>query len=276
MEGMNSDMEERMRADAALKARGLAASRERAQALIAAGLAAVNGRPIEKPAQKVGPEDVLTVLGDVHPYVGRGGLKLEKALQCFGIDPSGRVCMDIGASTGGFTDVLLRSGAAHVYAIDVGAGQLDPSLASDPRVTSMERVNARALTAAMFPRRPTLAVMDVSFISIRLILPAALAVLGEAGRLVSLVKPQFEAGRDRVGKGGVVSSPKAHAQVLREIVDFAPTLGWRVRAVDFSPIAGGSGNLEFLADCLPGEVSKGQVSEADIERAVRQAHQMLK
>ena len=261
-----------MRADAALKQRGLAASRERAQALIAAGLATVNGRPIEKPAQKVGPGDRLEVLGAVHPYVGRGGLKLEKALAVFGVDLSGKVCMDIGASTGGFTDVLLRNGAARVYAIDVGAGQLDPSLAKDPRVIVMEKTNARTLTPEMFSDKPTLAVMDVSFISIKLILPAALTVLGQGGRLISLVKPQFEAGRDRVGKGGLVTSAKTHAAVLREIVDFVPTLGWRVRALSFSPIAGGSGNLEFLADIAPD--GDTVISPEEIDGVVRQAHAM--
>lgn len=269
-------MAESMRADAALKARGLAPSRERAQALIAAGLATVNGRPIEKPAQRVGPEDVLSVLGSVHPYVGRGGLKLEKALSAFGVDPAGQVCMDIGASTGGFTDALLKSGASLVYAIDVGAGQLDPSLAADARVISMEKVNARALTAEMFPQRPTLAVMDVSFISVKLILPAAFSVLGEAGRLISLIKPQFEAGRGKVGKGGVVSAAKTHAEVLRDIADFAPHLGWRVRALDFSPIAGGSGNLEFLADFVPEGRCDRNITDEDIDRLVRQAHATIK
>ena len=269
-------MDERMRADAALKARGLAASRERAQALISAGLVTVNGRAIEKPARKVGPADILEVLGSVHPYVGRGGLKLEKALSAFGIAPAGQVCMDIGASTGGFTDVLLRNGAARVYAIDVGAGQLDPSLQADERVVSMEKVNARALTPDMFAQRPTLAVMDVSFISIKLILPAALAVLGAGGRLVSLVKPQFEAGRDRLGKGGLVTSARTHGAVLRDLVDFVPALGWRVRALDFSPVAGGSGNLEFLADLVAGDRCDALLSDRDIERVVRQAHEAVR
>lgn len=269
-------MDGQMRADAALKARGLAASRERAQALIAAGLVMVNGRPLGNKALKVGPEDVLQVLGSVHPYVGRGGLKLEKALSSFGVDAAGRVCMDIGASTGGFTDVLLRNGAARVYAIDVGTGQLDPSFEADGRVVSMEKVNARTLTVDMFPERPTLAVMDVSFISIRLILPAAFGVLGGDGRLVSLIKPQFEAGRDRVGRGGLVTSARIHAEVLRDIAGFVPALGWRMRAVDFSPIAGGSGNREFLADFVPEGRCDAEVTQKDIDRAVRQAHEAVK
>ena len=268
--------DERMRADVALVQRGLAASREKARTLIASGLATVNGAVIAKASQKVDESDILAVTGVAHPYVGRGGLKLEKALASFGVDPAGAVCMDIGASTGGFTDVLLRGGARHVYAIDVGAGQLDPSLASDPRVTSLEHTNARELTADMFPERPTLGVMDVSFISIRLILPAACAVLGDDGRMICLVKPQFEAGRAEIGKRGIVSKPATHARVLREIVDFAPTIGWRVRALDYSPISGGDGNIEFLADIVPAARDGASVGSDEIETLVKRAHAALK
>lgn len=267
---------EKQRADAALVARGLAASREKAQALIAAGLATVNGAPIAKPAQKVGEADALAVTGEAHPYVGRGGLKLEKALAAFGVDPAGAVCMDIGASTGGFTDVLLRNGARRVYAIDVGTGQLDPRLAADPRVVSMEHTNARTLRREQFDEPPELAVMDVSFISIRLILPAACAVLGDGGRLISLVKPQFEAGRAAIGKRGIVSKPETHARVLRGIADFAPTLGWRVRALEVSPITGGDGNVEFLADLVPAGQGGAAVSPGEIDALVRRAHEKKK
>ena len=244
-------MNEPLRTDVALVARGLASSREKARALIGAGLVTVNGTTVSKPAQKVNDNDALVVLGEVHPYVSRGGLKLEKALRVFDVDVKGAVCADVGASTGGFTDVLLRGGARRVYAIDVGTGQLDPSLASDPRVVSMEHVNARTLDISMFPERPTLAVMDVSFISVRLILPALFTVLGEAGRVVTLVKPQFEVGRGHIGKRGIVTDPKARRQVLDDLVQFAPTLGWRVRALDVSPITGGDGNVEYLADIVP-------------------------
>ena len=168
--------------------------------------------------------------------------------------------------------MLLRGGARRVYSIDVGAGQLDAKLLGDSRVTSMEHVNARTLDDSMFPESPTLAVMDVSFISIRLILPAALAVLGEAGRMITLVKPQFEAGRQHIGKRGIVSKPQAHRQVLREIVDFAPTLGWRVQGLDFSPIAGGDGNLEFLADIVPEGRCTADICQADIDALVSRAH----
>ncbi len=261
-----------LRADAALAARGLAPSREKARALIEAGLATVNGAVISKPAQRVTEEDVLAVVGQAHPYVSRGGLKLEKAIRVFDVNVKDAVCMDVGASTGGFTDVLLRNGARRVYAVDVGAGQLDPRIAGDPRVVSMEHVNARVLDASMFPEPPALGVMDVSFISIRLILPAALAVLGLRGRMVTLVKPQFEAGRANIGKRGVVSKPEVHRQVLRELVEYAPSLGWRVRALDFSPIAGGDGNLEFLADIVPGEAFEGTIGPDAIDAVVKAAH----
>ena len=263
-----------MRADTALAARGLAASREKARSLIEAGLATVNGSVIKKPAQKVREADVLAVLGEAHPYVSRGGLKLEKALRVFRVDAAGRVCVDIGASTGGFTDVLLQNGAAKVYAVDVGSGQLDPRLAADARVVSLERVNARALDGGLFQERPTLGVMDVSFISIRLILPAAFEVLGADGRMISLIKPQFEAGRQAVGKGGIVSKSEAHKQVLKEIVQFVPTLDWRVRALDFSPVTGGDGNIEFLADMAPGDGES--VSPERIAEVVALAHAQMR
>lgn len=266
---MNDD---RVRLDTELVRRGLAPSRERAQRLIDAGLVKVNGQPARKPAEKIAAGAALQVLGADMPYVSRGGLKLEKALDAFGVDPAGRVCLDIGASTGGFTDVLLRRGARRVYAVDVGVGQLDPGIAADDRVVSMERVNARAMTADMFPETPALAVMDVSFISIRLILPATLSILGDRGRMLTLVKPQFEAGRQDVGKRGIVSSPKAHVRVLEELVFFVPALGWRVRALGFSPITGGDGNIEFLADIVPQACCDRETDSAKIRRCVEAAH----
>ena len=265
-------MEDMLRIDVALTRRGLAQSRERAQRLVAAGLVTVNGVAVGKPSMKVSPEDALAVLGEDIPYVSRGGLKLEKALRAFDIDPTGLVCMDIGASTGGFTDVLLQGGARHVYAIDVGSAQLDPRLREDPRVTNLEHVNARALDPDLFPETPTLAVMDVSFISIQLILPAAFAVLGADGRMVALVKPQFEAGRREVGKHGVVSSQAAHIRVLEALIAFVPTLGWRVQNLDFSPIRGGDGNLEFLADLLPAGRCPRPFPAEEISGLVRRAH----
>ena len=265
------DNDKRMRADTALVSRGLAASREKARSLIDAGLVALNGAKLEKPSRRVGEEDALEVQGQDHPYVSRGGLKLEKALRAFDVPVEGRICLDVGASTGGFTDVLLRAGARRVYAVDVGRGQLHPSLLADDRVVSLEKVNARALEASMFQVRPVLAVMDVSFISIKLILPALFRVLGGSGRVVSLVKPQFEAGRQAVGKGGIVSSAAAHRRVLEDLVAFVPTLGWRIAGLDLSPITGGDGNLEFLADILPGTDGK-TVGMEEIDAVVKRAH----
>lgn len=267
------DKPKKLRADVALVERALAESREKAQALIMAGLVYIGEEKVLKPSEAVKPEDQLIVRGAAHPYVSRGGLKLEKALRVFGCDPTGVVAMDLGASTGGFTDVLLRGGARHVYAIDVGFGQLDWRIRSDERVTVMERTNARSITADMFDPVPTLAVMDVSFISIKLILPAAFRILGPEGRFISLIKPQFEAGRERVGKKGVVSDPVTHADVVESIVRFVPTLGWKTRAIDFSPITGPEGNIEFLADFLPAEKVDGEITRDDIEAMVKAAHE---
>ena len=268
--------DESLRADVALCARGLAVSRERAQALIAAGFAYADGAPVKKSSQKLSPDAALEVRGEWCPYVSRGGLKLEKALRSFGADVSGAVAVDVGASTGGFTDVLLQSGARRVYAVDVGTAQLDAHLASDPRVISMEQTNARALRREMFPEPPALGVMDVSFISITKILPALREVLGGGGRLISLVKPQFEAGRSALGKNGIVTSPAVHERVLRDLAAAAPTCGWRVRAYDFSPIAGTQGNLEFLADLVPDDGRTPSPEPGAIRDLVRRAHAELR
>lgn len=263
----------KVRADVALVERGLAESREKAQALIMSGVVYVDEVKVDKASQAIKPEDNLLVRGAAHPYVSRGGLKLEKALKVFHYDPTGVVAMDLGASTGGFTDVLLQNGARHVYSIDVGFGQLDWRIRNDERVTVMERTNARALTEDMFPERPSLAVMDVSFISIRLILPCACRILGEEGRFLTLIKPQFEAGRERVGKKGVVSDPQTHFDVVKSIVDFVPTLGWRAQALDFSPIRGPEGNIEFLADLVPEARAQAESpTDDEIRDLVARAH----
>ena len=264
-------MKERL--DVALVSRGLAESREKAQAMIISGTVFLNGQRADKASLAVKEEDTVEARGTAHPYVSRGGLKLEKALQVFPIDVTGITAMDIGASTGGFTDVLLQNGAAHVYAIDVGYGQLDWKLRNDPRVTVMERTNARYLTPEDLPLRPTLGVMDVSFISITKILPAAAAILGEEGAFISLIKPQFEAGRERVGKKGVVRDPQVHEDVVRDIVNFVPTLGWHVQGLDFSPITGPEGNMEFLCDMAPG--TAGQIDDLLITQVVARAHETL-
>lgn len=240
----------RVRLDALLLDRGLVASRERAQALILAGQVLVDGKPGVKAGTAVPPESDVTLITPDHPYVGRGGLKLAHALDTFQIDVRGRTALDVGASTGGFTDVLLRRGAAHVVALDVGHGQLDWRLRNDPRVTVIERVNARTLTPDTFgDARPTLfeiITIDVSFISLRLILPSVAPLLTGPADLVCLVKPQFEAGRNEVGKGGIVADPDVHARVVEEVKRAAADAG--LRAVDEtpSPIAGQEGNREFL------------------------------
>lgn len=263
-------MKERL--DVALVSRGLAESREKAQAMIISGTVFLNGQRADKASLAVKEEDTVEARGTAHPYVSRGGLKLEKAMQVFPIDVTGITAMDIGASTGGFTDVLLQNGAARVYSIDVGYGQLDWKLRNDPRVTVMERTNARAMTREQFPDVPSLAVMDVSFISIRLILPAAIGVMGDEGRFLTLVKPQFEAGRDRVGKKGVVREAETHRDVLREIMAFVESIGWVVQGMDFSPIRGPEGNIEFLYDLVKTGRERAVCSEEDILRTVAAAH----
>ena len=269
-------MSDKMRADVALVSRGLCESREKAQASIMAGLVYVGERKILKASESVKPEDELTLRGHAHPFASRGGLKLEKAIRSFGADLTGKVCMDIGAATGGFTDVCLQSGARHVYAIDVGYGQFDWKLRNDPRVTVMERTNARYLTQEQVPLHPTVTVMDVSFISIRLILPVAAGIMGDEGVFYTLIKPQFEAGRDRVGKKGVVRDLKVHEDVLREIVDFVPTFGWQVQALDYSPITGPEGNIEFLAKITKKRSDTEPFSPDVIRELVSRAHDEMK
>ena len=267
---------EKLRADVALFARGLAPSRERARALIEAGLVYASGAQVKKAAQQVDAEAALEVRGEVCPYVSRGGFKLEKALRSFHVEVRGAVAIDVGASTGGFTDVLLQNGAAKVYAVDVGTAQLDPKIEADARVVKMEQTNARTLTREMFDPAPTLGVMDVSFISILKILPALRQVLGDGGRLISLIKPQFEAGRELLGKKGVVSKPAVHERVLRDLISLAPECGWRVRALDFSPIKGGDGNLEFLGDFVPDDGRQAIPDAQQIRELVRRAHEAMR
>jgi 23S rRNA (cytidine1920-2'-O)/16S rRNA (cytidine1409-2'-O)-methyltransferase len=238
-----------LRLDTLLVERGLAASRERARALILAGQVRVDGRPAGKAGTPVGVDAAVTLLEPDHPYVGRGGLKLEHALSTFGFAVEGRLALDIGASTGGFTDVLLRHGAARVVALDVGHGQLDWRLRSDPRVIVLEKTNARALTPEMLPvdaRRFDIVTIDVSFISLRQILPVVPPLVAPGGDIVALVKPQFEAGRGEVGKGGIVRDDGVRARVVEEIVQHALALGLTRAGLSESPITGMEGNREFL------------------------------
>ena len=264
----------KQRVDVWLVTRGLAESREKAQALIMAGQVYIGEKKVLKASEQTEEDAPLQVRGAQDAFASRGGHKLEKAITAFGADVSGRVALDIGAATGGFTDVLLRHGAAHVYAIDVGYGQLDWKLRNDPRVTVMERTNARSLTREQFDRHPNLTVMDVSFISIRLILPVAAAIMGEEGRFLTLIKPQFEAGKGQVGKHGVVREKEIHERVIREICAFAPSFGWHVNDLTFSPIKGPAGNIEFLADIQPG--AGDGISDDAIRSLVRIAHEELK
>jgi len=240
---------QRSRLDIVLVERGLAASRERARALILAGQVRVNGHIVTKAGHGVAPDADVALVEPDHPYVGRGGVKLAHALDAFAIDPNGRVALDVGASTGGFTDVLLRRGAARVVALDVGHGQLDWALRNDPRVFVIERVNARTLTADQLPaevRAFDIITMDLSFISARQVLPAITPFLAPRGDAVVLVKPQFEAGRDEVGKGGLVRDAAIHARVIDEVAGAADALGLTRVAVTESPITGAEGNREYF------------------------------
>jgi len=237
------------RIDKLLLEGGFAESRAKAQALVMAGVVLVDEKRVAKPSETYGPEALIRIKGDTaeSKYVGRGGLKVEKALEEFGIDPAGYICLDVGASTGGFTDCLLQNGAAKVVAIDVGTNQLAWKLRSDPRVDSRENVNARALTPDDFEGPFDLIVMDVSFISVTKILPVLVPLLAKAGRIIVLIKPQFEVGKGEVGKGGIVKDPAQHERVVRKVSEFAVGCGLRVGGVIDSPILGAEGNKEFLA-----------------------------
>lgn len=266
-------MADRIRADVALVEMGLCRSRERAQAAIMEGIVFLGEKRINKPSEMIAPDDVLTLKQKQVEYVSRGALKLEKAIRVFQADLHDRVVMDIGSSTGGFTDICLRNGARHVYAVDVGYGQLDWKLRNDPRVTVMERTNARFLTREMFPEIPSVTVMDVSFISIRLIIPAAIRIMGDNGVFYTLIKPQFEAGRDLVGKNGVVRDPETHSAVLKRVIGFVRELEWQVVALDYSPITGPKGNIEFLAEIRKKGDDREAVTEEKADAVVNEAHQ---
>jgi 23S rRNA (cytidine1920-2'-O)/16S rRNA (cytidine1409-2'-O)-methyltransferase len=236
--------EPRQRLDVLVVSRGLAASREKAQALILAGQVLVNGQKADKAGANVDAAARIELLTQPR-YVGRGGLKLEAALDHFAIDPAGKICLDVGSSTGGFTDCLLQRGAARVYAIDVGTGQLDWKLRNDPRVIVQEQVNARYLTREQIPEPVALAVCDVSFISITMILPALAALLAPDAEMVILVKPQFELDRDQVGKGGIIRDPALHHQACQRVETATRLLGFHTQIIP-SPILGAEGNREFL------------------------------
>ena len=250
---------------------GYAESRERAKTTVMSGLVFVNGQRADKPGMAVDPAAKIEVRGAAIPFVSRGGFKLDKALKVFPVDPQGKTCIDCGASTGGFTDVLLQHGAEKVYAVDVGYGQLAWKLRTDERVVNLERTNLRYVTAEQIPEALDLAVMDVSFISIRLVLPAVKALLKPEADLVCLIKPQFEAGREEVGKKGVVRDRAVHERVVQEILAFAPSIGLTVMGLDYSPIRGPEGNIEYICHLKNGLFEAGVIDVAGIVAASHEA-----
>jgi len=236
----------KVRLDLTLLDKKLAPTRQRAQALILAGRVLVNQEPMTKPGTRISEDDTVVIKGTDMPFVSRGGIKLAEALTQFQIDAGGRYCMDVGASTGGFTDCLLQNGAAHVLAVDVGYGQIAWKLRQDPRVTVLERTNIRYLTVDKVPFPIDLAVIDVSFISLRIVVPAIRIFLKSDATVLTLIKPQFEVGRGRVGKGGVVKNHALHEEVIQSLSQFFETVGFRVHGLVPSPITGPKGNKEFL------------------------------
>ncbi len=265
-------MSEKIRLDAAVLAAGLAESREKAKAAIMAGIVFVNGQREDKPGTQVKSTDNIEVRGQKLRYVSRGGLKLEKAMEQFPIELGGCLCMDVGASTGGFTDCMLQNGAAKVYAIDVGRGQLAWKLRTDERVVNLERTNIRHVTREQVPEEIDFCSIDVSFISLTLVLPVVYGLLREGGKLVCLIKPQFEAGKENVGKKGVVRDASVHAEVIDKIINFLGEIGFSVIGADFSPVKGPEGNIEFLACAQKGEGPSVEVNAAEL---VRLAHEQL-
>ena len=266
-------MKHKERLDVLLVSLGLAESRAKAQATIMAGEVYVNGQKADKSGMEVDITANIEVRGSTCPYVSRGGLKLEKALRNFGVDPTGYVCSDSGASTGGFTDCLLQQGASKVFAIDVGYGQLAWKIRNDPRVVVMERTNIRYVTLEDLGEPLDLSVIDVSFISLGLVLPVVKTLLKPTGQVLCLIKPQFEAGKDKVGKKGVVRDPAVHEEVLQNFISLAKSLDFTIRNLTFSPVKGPEGNIEFLAhlSMQPGEDS--YLAPGDL---VAQAHAALK
>jgi 23S rRNA (cytidine1920-2'-O)/16S rRNA (cytidine1409-2'-O)-methyltransferase len=257
----------RIRLDLAVQAQGLAASRERARALVLAGVVLVDGRLVDKAGTLVPEEARIALVVPEHPYVGRGGVKLQGALERFAISVTGRICLDLGASTGGFTDCLLQHGAARVYAVDVGRGQLDARLRADPRVVVMERTHALTLLPTDFTDRPDLATIDLSFISLASILPVLPSLLADSGDILALIKPQFEVGKGQVGKGGVVRDLEAHRLVITKVGRRAVELGLRILGAAPSCLLGPKGNREFFI--YLSKIGISVTSEEAAEQAVR-------
>ena len=265
-------MKHKERLDVLLVEKGLCESRSRAQAVIMSGEVYVNGQKSDKPGTPTDVEAEIEIRGNACPYVSRGGLKLEKALRDFGVDPTGLTCLDSGASTGGFTDCLLQNGAKQVFAIDVGYGQLAWSIRTDPRVVCMERTNIRYVTPEQLGTPVQLAVIDVSFISLRIVLPAVKALLSADGQIIFLIKPQFEAGKENVGKKGVVRDPAVHQAVLNSFLQLADELQMTVCNLTFSPVKGPEGNIEFLGHLSM--LTEGAVI-TDTAELVRDEHEKM-
>ena len=265
-------MKVKKRLDVLLTEQGYAETRSKAQAIIMAGSVYVNGQKADKPGVSYEETVQLEVRGAVCPYVSRGGLKLEKALRDFGVDVHGFVCSDSGASTGGFTDCLLQQGAAKVFAIDVGYGELDWKIRSDERVVVMERTNIRYVTPEQLGEKLDLSVIDVSFISLKIVLPSIKTLLKESGQVLCLIKPQFEAGREKVGKKGVVREPSIHKEVLDGFVELARELEFTILGLTFSPVKGPAGNIEFLAHLT---LDSREGIEPDTAAVVKAAHDTL-
>jgi len=263
--------QKKQRLDVRLAGEGYCPSREKARAAIMAGLVFVDGARVDKPGRLVDPGAAIELRGNPVPYVGRGGLKLEKAIKAFGPDLTGKVVLDAGASTGGFTDCALRHGARLVYAVDVGYGQLAWRLRNDPRVVVLERTNIRHLTAEVLKETPDFATVDVSFISLSKVLPVVGVLTTPDAEGVALVKPQFEAGREKVGKKGVVREPAVHLAVLGNITALVKELGWSVGGLDFSPVTGPEGNIEYLIYFK----KSGEGLDCDAAAVVEQAHALL-
>jgi len=271
---MTANAKERL--DVLLVEQGYFESREKAKAAIMAGLVLIGSEKVDKAGTKVPRDAAVTVKGAPHPYVSRGGLKLEKAIRHFGIGLEGKTMLDIGASTGGFTDCALQNGASYVYALDVGYNQLDWSLRQDERVCVMERTNFRHVTPDQLPGpKPDFATIDVSFISLKLILPALVPLLSPGAGTVALIKPQFEAGREQVGKSGVVRDSSVHVAVVKEVLLFADGLGFDLQGLTFSPITGGEGNIEFLAYWTLRDPAAPPVPPADPEAILALARQIV-
>ena len=263
------------RLDILLVEKGLAGSRERAKRMIMAGEVLVDGQKVDKAGTTVKAEAEIRLLGSDIPYVSRGGLKLAKAMETFGLNLMGKVAADIGASTGGFTDCMLQNGAAKVYAIDVGYGQLAWKLRTDDRVVNMERTNIRNVTLAMLEGPLDFASIDVAFISLTKVLPVAYELLKDGGEIAALIKPQFEAGKEKVGKKGVVREPAIHREVIENVLSFSHELGFAIKGLTFSPVKGPEGNIEYLAWLLKDCQAESSVDEGLMDEVVREAHAAL-